>query len=174
MCVVMLGMTTRAVFAQSEPPPRLLIVSPSPGEVIQGNEVRVVVALPPEITLADYHVHLWLDTLSVHDNEHAVSLEKIPEHTYANVFSGLHRLYAEVYKNDHTPLDQKMAAEVEFETVGEELKPSPPKWQQGGVPPEGNAGLFLPRGQSNSILATLIIIITVAILWIIFVRKTKH
>lgn len=161
-------------YAQSEPPPRLFIVSPSPGEVIQGKEVKVIVRLPSEVTLDDHHIHLWLDTLPAHDNELAVSLEEIPEYTYVNVFSGLHKLYAEVYRNDHLSIDRKMFAEVEFETIDEEIRPAPNEDGQVQLPPDSEGGSFIPQGGGNTLFALALIGIGIALLWYIFGRqKTK-
>lgn len=170
--IVFLALVNRAV-AQSEPPPRFLIISPSPGEVISGSAVKVIVRLPSEITLDDHHVHLWLDALPEHDSELAVSLEETPEYTYANVFSGLHKLYAEVYRNDHLPLDRKMLAEVEFETADEELKPAPNK--EGSVPlsPNREGGSFIPAGGGNTLFSLVLITIFVALLWYRFGRSKK-
>lgn len=162
------------IYAQSEPPPRLFIISPAPGEVIVGTDVKVIIRLPAGVTLDDYHVHLWLDTLSAHDNELAVSLEEIPEHTYSNVFSGLHKLYAEAYRDDHTPVDRKMFAEVEFETGGEEIKPAPAKDGQQEAPPEGAGGQFIPQGSGNTLFALILIAIFIGLLWYIFGRQRRR
>lgn len=174
LCIVIFGALAGAVFAQSEPPPRLFIVSPAPGEVIVGTDVKVIIRLPSEITLDEYHVHVWLDTLPAHDNELAVSLEEIPEYTYSNVFSGLHKLYAEAYRNDHTPLDRKMFAEVEFETVGEEIKPVPADGGQPQIPPAEEGGLFIPQGSGNTLFALVFIAAAIALLWYIFGRQKRR
>lgn len=169
--------------AQSEPPPRLFIVSPSPGEVILSDKVPVIVNLPADLILAnpaerqehvdgEGHLHLWLDATPIHDDTVSVTLAEAPVHVYENVFSGLHTLFAEFYRNDHSPYEPLLAAKVEFETGGEELKPAPEGGEDPGVSVgDIYGGLFLPPGKGNTAMALVVVLLVIFILWYIFGRK---
>lgn len=170
--------------AQSAPPPRLFIVSPAPGEVIAGTDVKVIVQLPPAITLVDPqthtanvegegHVHMWLDALSAHDDEVSVALVGTNEYIYHSVFSGLHTLHVALFQNDHTAYPSRFAAAVEFETVGEELKPAPIQGGQSPEPSVGGTGLFLPHESGNTLFGIVLIAVFVALLWYIFERRKR-
>ncbi|MDO8505088.1 MAG: hypothetical protein Q7S48_00680 [bacterium] len=168
------GLFLNTALAQSEPSLRLFIISPSPGEVIQGKEVKVIVRLPAKITRDEYHVHLWLDALPEHENELSVVLEDIPEYTYTDVFSGLHTIYAEVYRNNHVALAERMFTQVEFETNDEELKPATDPDGQTQPPSDGGGGLWMPQGSRNTILSLALIFIVIGLLWYIFGRQKKN
>ncbi len=170
LVIIVLGSFGGAVFAQSEPPTRLFIISPAPGEVIQGKEVKVTVRLPAGVTLDEYHVHLWLDALASHENELSAVLEEIPEHTYTSVFSGLHTIYAEAYRNDHVELDQRMFTKVEFETADEQLKPA----TDPDSPPAVGDGSSIARGSGNTLFALAFIAAVIGLLWYLFGRQKKH
>lgn len=152
----------------------LQIISPAPGEVIAGDKVKAIVILPDGFALDDYHVHLWLDTLPVHDSSLGVSLTDTTEHTFEGVFSGLHTLYAEIYRDDHAPMTQRLYVQVEFETVNEELKGVPKDEGKVEAPPDGSGGLFLPRGKGNTALAIILVVVALAILWFVFGRSRKQ
>lgn len=160
----------------------LFIVSPTPGEVLSGSAVQVIVKLPEGIRLVnpeqyaantdtDGHLHFWLDALPRHDDLTSVTITATPEYTYTNIFSGLHTLRAELVKNDHTPFVPPITAAVEFETMGQPIKkiavPSPSI----AVPPDAGGGLFIPRGSGNTALALVFIALAMAILWFVFERK---
>lgn len=177
-CILLVVGTT--TYAQSSP--QLFIISPAPGEVIQGTRVKVVSELPANLTLrnpeiytthteGEGHLHVWLDALPAHDDTISVVLHNSTEYTFENVISGLHTLHVEYFRNDHRPYEPSLYASVEFETVAEELKSVPR--QEGSVeaPPETEGGLFLPRGQGNTTLTLLIVVLIVAILWHAFGRK---
>lgn len=171
--------------AQSEPPPRLFILSPAPGEVILSDKVQVIVNLPKDLSLIDPaerqehvdgegHLHLWLDATLIHDDTVSVTLAEAPVHVYENVFSGLHTLYAEFYRNDHSPYEPLLAAKVEFETGGEELKPAPDAGEDSGVSVgDIYGGLFLPPGKGNTIFVIILVMIGSGVLWYFFGRRPR-
>lgn len=159
-----------------------MIVSPAPGEVVQGDAVRVVVQLPDGFTLVDPavhtahvhgegHVHLWLDALPRHDDAVSKTLSAASEYTYTNVFSGLHTLRAELLRNDHTPYEPPFVATVDFETNGTALPSAGSSGQRAA--PEQSGGFFLPRGRGNSIVVLVIILVIAAILWFLVGRNKK-
>ena len=171
--------------AQTEPPPRLFIITPSPGEVIYGDTVNVIVDIPSDITLVDPetnqekqdgegHLHLWLDASPLHDETVSVTPPERPEYTYTKVFSGLHTLSARLYHNDHTPYEPRLSAKVEFETVGEELKPARSRGEDAGISlNDWSAGLFLPSGRGNTAGVVAVLVILIGALWYFFGRKKK-
>lgn len=173
LCALAFLSWTPAVSAQSASPPRLSIISPAPGEVVPGKDVKVILELPAGVTLEQNHVHLWLDTLPTHSNELGILLEKTLEYTYADVFSGLHTLYAEAQRNDHQPLAPKLTAEVEFEVVGAELKPAVKNLGPGEQSSENAGGLGLARGTQNTAFALILIVVVVGLLWYTVGRADK-
>ncbi len=164
------------VFSQDEA--RLLIVSPAPGEVVAGDAVFVEVRLPAGFTLADPnvekqhvqgegHLHLWLDAQPTHAETTSVVLNSEVQYRYTNVFSGLHTLYAEFYRNDEQPYEPRIADEVNFETYREILTP-PVDGGSANVPPPAT-----PAGRGRIALAVALLIFAVAVLWNFFGRKKK-
>lgn len=163
--------------------PQLMILSPAPGEVIQGSQVSVKVKLPPEFSLVDPavqtphaggegHLHIWLDALPAHDDAVSVTLADSPEYQYAQVFSGLHTLHTEFFRNDHLPYEPRQAAAVEFETAGaEQVTAGVPVSVP--VPPESSGGLFLPQRQGTMPIIIIVLIVAIALLWYSFGRSKE-
>ncbi len=163
-------------FAWAQTEPRLLIISPAPGEVVAGDEVFVEVRLPAGFSLADPsvptqhvsgqgHLHLWLDAQPAHAEATSIILNSETQYRYANVFSGLHTLYAELYRNDELPYEPSIADEVNFETYREILTPP----TDGGgvrVPPPGT-----PAGRGKTALTIGLVVFIFAILWHFFGRR---
>ncbi len=162
---------------------QLFIISPAPGEVLQGNAVKIAVKLPPGITLVDPathtvltpgegHLHFWLDSLPKHDDATSVTVFGSPEYTYTNTFSGLHTLRVELFQNDHTSYAPPMIASVDFETVAQSIPQSTAQSRtiEVRVP---NKWLLIPHSRSNMIFASVIAVLALAILWFVVERKKK-
>lgn len=161
--------------------PELFIISPAPGEVIASDEITVQVRIPDGFELVDPgthtahkegqgHLHIWLDAVANHAGETSAVLTDRETYTYKNVFSGLHTIYAEFYRNDHLRYDPPIAAQVQFETF-KELLTAPGDEQTSAAPPTSTGGLFLPPGGGNTVLAVLVVAAGVIILWYWFGRK---
>lgn len=161
---------------------QLFIISPAPGEVIIGKTVAVAIELPREIVLRDPqkftarvenegHLHLWLDALPAHDESISITLADKAEHILENVKPGLHTLYVEFVYSDHQPYAPRRSATVEFETVGEEIKPAVDQDGQVEAPPEVSGNLFIPAGKSRPALTLGIIGIIILILAYLFYRR---
>lgn len=174
----------RILSAQSEPPPRILILSPAPGEVISGTAVKVIVQLPPGMILTDPaahpnpvdgqgHLHVWLDAAPNHDDGLSIVLTKTSEYTYQKVFSGLHAVYAEFYGNDHASYGTRYLAKVEFETVNEEIRPAKPEGNEPSAP-ESTGGLFLPPGRGKTFISIIITVFVIGVLWLTAGRPQKR
>lgn len=182
--VVAIGAITALSEAKAAPvSSELFIVSPAPGEVIASDEVTVQVRLPDGFELIDPqmhaehtegqgHLHLWLDALPNHADETSVVRTESGTYTYKNVFSGLHAIYVELYRNDHLQYDPPISAQVQFETF-KELLTAPSDEVPASAPPTSKGGLFLPPGGGNTLLAILIIAIAIGILWYIFGKSRR-
>lgn len=167
------------VQAQSNPPAQLFIISPSPGEVILSKKVHVILDFPQD-SKGQPHARLWLDASADHDKSISIMPDG-KEYTFDNISPGLHTLYVELfYTGDSTwsndrPYDQPIFATVDFETIGEEIKPAPVVEEEAGATPGFLNGLFLPPGQGNTILTIVLIALAILILWYIFKHpRTKH
>lgn len=171
---LMMGVLAFSLPLHAQTPATMTIVSPAPGEVIEGDVVQVLLQVSSELKLGENaRVHLWLDVLERTSDNAVASRE--PSYIFNNVRSGLHTLHAEVVRQDGSSFDQKMEAKVEFETFKEELKREPRRGEdRGGAPPEPDGGLFLPRGKSsNTIFTIVLVVIGAAILWFVFGRQDK-
>lgn len=139
------------------------IISPSPGEVIIGDKVEARVKLPAGIALPEYSVKLWLDALTDYKDEIAVVLTDKLEHTFQNVFSGLHRLRAEVFRGNER-LSPPILAMVEFETTNEAIKPLANGVVQPILPPTPSESLR-SRSKTRLIISFAIALLAVSALW---------
>ena len=172
-----------ALPARTEQPGSFVILSPSPGEVIMGNTVQVKIALPEGLRIVDPavhtvnlpgegHLHIWLDALPRHDDAVSISIsEGASEHTYPNVFSGLHTVYAEFLRNDHSPFDPKMSASVEFETVGTVVSPGVVDGASASTDNKGER--FFQRGKGSSVGVLIGGILIGVVLWFLSGRNKK-
>ena len=181
--------------AADVPQSLITIVTPTPGEVISGSTVTVKVKLPEAFQLVDPvahpaqvegqgHLHIWLDpvrgsalsggdTLPTHADNLSKELIDSTAVQYDHVFSGLHTMYAEFFRNDHTAYGTKQAASVDFETVSTEQVTSGGAGQKTEAAPEGSGGLFLPHTSGTMPVVVILLIVMIALLWYTFGRTQE-
>lgn len=173
------------VFAAS---PKLEILAPKNGEVVNGNKVTVQYfftdfnfvdfAKNTELKEGEGHMHLWLDEKNPEKGSAAMLAETDP-YVFQGVKSGDHILTAELVDNQHNSFNPQVKKIVKFSTI--EIQPpieNKEAVKQEAVPQTPPVQETAPSATNTQIyiflIVSLIIIIIVSVAYYLFVLKNKQ